>query len=128
MEHFYLYKNAPAREQLLSYFLDDPPIALASASFSSLPTFSKILWISIEYCSLVSSLGVSINKLSQMIYAARDNGAYGAKLSGAGGGDCIIALASAKNVSKIGKAIERVGGTIIKVKANTEGVRVEKNK
>ncbi len=77
---------------------------------------------------MLESMGVSIDKLSQMIYAARDNGAYGAKLSGAGGGDCIIALAPAKNVSKIAKAIERVGGTIIKVKANTEGVRVEKNK
>ena len=77
---------------------------------------------------LLESMGVSIDKLSQMIYAARDNGAYGAKLSGAGGGDCIIALAPAKNISIIGKAIQRVGGTIIKVKANAEGVRVEKNK
>lgn len=75
---------------------------------------------------LLESMGVSINKLSQMIYAACDNGAYGAKLSGAGGGDCIIALAPSKNVSTVGKAIEKVGGTVIKVKTNAEGVRVEK--
>lgn len=75
---------------------------------------------------LLESMGVSINKLSQMIYAACENGAYGAKLSGAGRGDCIIALAPSKNVSTVGKAIEKVGGTVIKVKTNAEGVRVEK--
>ena len=45
---------------------------------------------------LLESLGVSTKTLSQMNYAANING-FGAKLSGAGGGDCMIAIASSKN-------------------------------
>jgi len=40
----------------------------------------------------LSLLGVSIPKLDNMINAAIEAGAYGAKLSGAGGGDCMIAV------------------------------------
>ena len=73
----------------------------------------------------LESLGVSSGKLSAMIYAARDAGAYGAKLSGAGGGDCMIALAPDGKKKDVEKAIEAVGGEVIHVQTNAEGVRVE---
>ncbi len=86
----------------------------------------------------LESLGVSTEKLSRMIYAARDAGAYGAKLSGAGGGDCMIAITRengkekrpARNASEnvaggVKKAIEKAGGKIIDVRTNAEGVRRE---
>jgi mevalonate kinase len=41
---------------------------------------------------LLSSLGVSARSLDAMVWAARDGGALGAKLTGAGGGGCIVAL------------------------------------
>ncbi|WP_121821614.1 mevalonate kinase [Halostella salina] len=41
---------------------------------------------------LLESLGVSSRSLDAMVWAARDAGAYGAKLTGAGGGGCIVAL------------------------------------
>ncbi|ERH10853.1 MAG: mevalonate kinase [halophilic archaeon J07HX64] len=41
---------------------------------------------------LLSSLGVSARSLDAMVWAARDGGAHGAKLTGAGGGGCIVAL------------------------------------
>ncbi|MFC7237978.1 mevalonate kinase [Saliphagus sp. GCM10025317] len=41
---------------------------------------------------LLSALGVSARDLETMVWAARDAGAYGAKLTGAGGGGCIVAL------------------------------------
>lgn len=41
---------------------------------------------------LLSSLGVSSGSLDAMVWAARDAGAHGAKLTGAGGGGCIVAL------------------------------------
>lgn len=72
----------------------------------------------------LESLGVSSQRLSNMVYSARQNGAFGAKLSGAGIGDCMIALAP-KNQSAVEKAIEKAGGKIIKVKTNAQGVRVE---
>ncbi len=41
---------------------------------------------------LLSALGVSSRSLDGMVWAARDAGAKGAKLTGAGGGGCIVAL------------------------------------
>ncbi|WP_266076765.1 mevalonate kinase [Haladaptatus caseinilyticus] len=41
---------------------------------------------------LLEALGVSSRSLDNMVWAARDAGALGAKLTGAGGGGCIVAL------------------------------------
>ncbi|MGM0591157.1 MAG: mevalonate kinase [Halobacteriota archaeon] len=41
---------------------------------------------------LLEALGVSSRSLDTMVWAAREAGAYGAKLTGAGGGGCIVAL------------------------------------
>lgn len=73
----------------------------------------------------LKSLGVSTKKLSDMVYAAIDAGAWGAKLSGAGGGDCIIAIAPEDKRKAVEKAIEKVGGKIVETDANAPGVRVE---
>lgn len=73
----------------------------------------------------LESLGVSSNKFSAMIYSSREAGAYGAKLSGAGGGDCMIALAPQAKKSAVEKAITKAGGKIIKVQTNAKGVRLE---
>ena len=72
----------------------------------------------------LDALGINTQKLSNLIFAARNAGAYGAKLSGAGGGDCMIALSSAKDKQKIIKAIERAGGEFLSVEPNAEGVKV----
>ena len=75
---------------------------------------------------MLEALGVGSAKLSAMIYAARDAGAWGAKLSGAGIGDCMIALTPTNKVVDVEEAITRSGGQVIKVQTNVEGVRVEK--
>jgi mevalonate kinase len=41
---------------------------------------------------LLSALGVSARSLDSMVWAAREAGAHGAKLTGAGGGGCVVAL------------------------------------
>lgn len=74
----------------------------------------------------LASLGVSSIKLEAMIHAARNSGAYGAKLSGAGGGDCMIAFAPTKSKKAVEDAINKAGGQAIKIEANVEGVRIEK--
>jgi mevalonate kinase len=73
---------------------------------------------------LLSSFGVSCLELENLIYAARNAGAYGAKLSGAGGGDCMIAFVSEEKREEVENAINQFG-TIIKAEANAEGVRIE---
>lgn len=74
---------------------------------------------------LLSELGVSIDKLDNMISSAIGNGAYGAKLSGAGGGDCMIALAAEETKAAVEKGIINAGGEIIDVTSNASGVRIE---
>lgn len=74
------------------------------------------------------SLSVSTYELDFLISAARLHGAYGAKLSGAGGGDCMIALASSENRLKVEDAIEQSGipgAKVIQLRTGSEGVRIE---
>lgn len=74
---------------------------------------------------LLKELGVSIKKLDDMISAAKNAGAYGAKLSGAGMGDCMIAIASEDRIEAVKAEITSAGGQVIDVEANVEGVKVE---
>ncbi len=75
---------------------------------------------------LLSSLGVSTSHLDQMIHASRNAGALGAKLTGAGGGGCIIALAKPSNLDKVARAIREEGGEAIQVSITYDGVMTRK--
>lgn len=70
-------------------------------------------------------LGVSSEKLESLIGAAKKAGAWGAKLSGAGGGDCMIALAPQEKRQAVEEAITRVGGKVIHILPHAPGVRIE---
>lgn len=69
-------------------------------------------------------LGVSHPKLERLIQAAKDAGAYGAKLSGGGGGGIMIALCDESNKKEVAKAIEEAGGRAEMTEVGVEGVRV----
>lgn len=71
-------------------------------------------------------LGVSTEKLEAMIAAAKQVGAWGAKLSGAGGGDCMIALAPSDKRKVVEEAVIKAGGQVIDVSVSAEGVKIEK--
>lgn len=64
---------------------------------------------------LLDALGVNTKKLADLIFAARQADAYGAKLSGAGGGDCMIALVSKKTRVAVEEAIKKEKGLVIGV-------------
>jgi len=74
---------------------------------------------------LLSTLNVSSQELDNLIAAAKSAGAWGAKLSGAGGGDCMIAFVERKKKRQVQEAIERAGGVFMDVVTGAEGVRVE---
>lgn len=74
---------------------------------------------------ILKELGVSIEKLDKMCEAAIKAGAYGAKLSGAGGGDCMIALVSKKKRERVEEAVKRMGGEIVSVVPGAPGARIE---
>lgn len=71
------------------------------------------------------ALGIGSKKLAGMIYSARKAGAYGAKLSGAGMGDCMIALAPEDKTQAVKNSITTAGGQVIPIQTNVEGARVE---
>ncbi len=75
---------------------------------------------------LLSAIGVSSLELEQLIWAARQTGALGAKLTGAGAGGSMIALVSEENAATINDAIQQAGGLTLSVAIDTEGVLVEK--
>lgn len=74
---------------------------------------------------LLTTLNVSSVELDKLIKASNDNGAYGAKLSGAGGGDCMVAFTELDKKRKIIEAIKQAGGTWMDVKTGANGVRIE---
>jgi len=72
---------------------------------------------------LLDALGVNTPALAQLIFATRNAGALGAKLSGAGGGDCMVALALDEQRTPIDGAIRQVG-TLVELPLGVPGVRV----
>ncbi|MBM3135482.1 MAG: hypothetical protein FJZ89_09430 [Chloroflexi bacterium] len=74
---------------------------------------------------LLVRLGVSTPRLEALIAAAREAGAWGAKLSGAGGGDCLIALAPSERHQAVEAAIVAAGGELVAVRPGEPGARVE---
>lgn len=71
-------------------------------------------------------LGVSSVDLENLIKASLEAGAIGATLSGAGGGDCMIALVDDNKKQRIQEAIKKGGGEVIEVGLQAKGVRLEK--
>ncbi|MEM2906432.1 MAG: mevalonate kinase [Candidatus Bathyarchaeia archaeon] len=71
---------------------------------------------------LLSSVGVSHPSLERLIYAARNAGALGAKLTGAGGGGCMIALAYPNRLDAVAAAIQASGGFPLRTRLSSEGV------
>jgi mevalonate kinase len=77
---------------------------------------------------LLEAIGVSSRELEELVYASRGaGGALGAKLTGAGGGGCMIALPGPKGIEPLMTAIRQAGGAPFAVKAGQGGVRLERD-
>lgn len=74
--------------------------------------------------SLLGKIGVSHPKLDRLVNEAKRAGALGAKMTGAGGGGCIIVLATSKSArERISRVLRREGGTTYNVSMDTNGVQ-----
>jgi mevalonate kinase len=71
---------------------------------------------------LLSAIGVSNEILERLVYAAKHGGALGAKLTGAGGGGCMIALTHVNYKNSVVQAISKAGGIPITVSKANKGV------
>lgn len=74
---------------------------------------------------LLKEMQVSSQELDNLIQASQQAGAYGAKLAGAGGGDCMFALVNEAERRKVERNIEKADGCIMSVKLNAPGVKLE---
>ena len=73
---------------------------------------------------LLVAVGVSNEVLDRLVYATRIAGALGAKLTGAGGGGCMVALCRREMLEKVAEAIHSVGGIPIIAEKVETGVQV----
>jgi mevalonate kinase len=76
-----------------------------------------------ENQKLLSAVGVSHKRLELFIEAARNAGALGAKLTGGGGGGCMIALARGEDLENVAKALQRLHGETYLVETDERGLR-----
>jgi mevalonate kinase len=77
--------------------------------------------------ALLEVLGVVHPQLAKMVLAARTAGAFGAKITGAGGGGCMVALCPKQIKHRVAGAIEACEARAIVTGIDTEGMRKEKN-
>jgi len=124
---YYIRKVAEAfkykKEELHDIFLSITDLVEEAKLGLQKEDFSQVGLCMTQNHSLLQKLGVSIPKLDEMVLAANASGAWGAKLSGAGGGDCMIALVSEDKRNDVIRAIEKVGGEVIHVGLNAQGVQ-----
>ncbi len=106
--------------QQIGRISDQLKIALETANW---PQLGKLFT---QHQSAARKLGVSSDQLESLIAAANEAGAFGSTLSGAGGGDCMIAVASEDKKVVVEQAIEQAGGQVMSVNLNSDGVRKEK--
>jgi mevalonate kinase len=77
--------------------------------------------------ALLEALGVGHPQLSRIVLASRAAGAFGAKITGAGGGGCMVALCPKQLKYRVATAIEACEGRAIITGMDTDGARKEKN-
>jgi mevalonate kinase len=86
------------------------------------PDFGQLM--NIQH-GLLHALDVDTPALSNIVFAARAAGAYGAKLSGAGGGDCAIVLVDPAQKDAIAAKLRAAGHNVLDINVNADGVRLE---
>ncbi len=73
--------------------------------------------------SLLQEIEVSSLELDLLVEIARKNGAFGAKLTGGGGGGCMTALTPSKELQeKVSSAIEKEGYKVLRTKIGIEKI------
>jgi len=73
---------------------------------------------------LLRAIGVSSPEIEGAVEACLRAGAYGAKLTGAGGGGCVIAVTDYDNLDRVARALEG-RFSVVKARLMVEGVRAE---
>jgi mevalonate kinase len=77
---------------------------------------------------LLELVGVSSPELELLISAAKSAGAYGAKLTGGGGGGCMIAVTGEATHALVSRSIQQAGGQVLPSQFVPHGVQTSLQK
>lgn len=73
---------------------------------------------------LLHAIGVSNSKLDLLVHAAREAGALGAKLTGAGGGGFVVALCWKEDAGRVADVLKSVAKRVLVTGVSRRGVRL----
>ncbi len=108
-------KQNPARYNLL--FKRAEEIALEGRKALEAGDLKKLGELMDENHTLLQGIEVSSKELDLLVDVARKQGAWGAKLTGGGGGGCMTALTPGKELQeKVALAIEKAGFQVLRTK------------
>ncbi len=93
---------------------------VAALSTGDLKAFGELMYIN---HGLLVSAGVSIEALDRLVYAAKASGALGAKLTGAGGGGCVVVLCEPGAQTEVAEGMKEAGGEPMIVEKTGTGVQ-----
>jgi mevalonate kinase len=74
---------------------------------------------------LLSLMGVSNSRLDSLVWASISAGAYGAKLTGGGGGGCVLALVDEKSLGTVEEALQNLDAPTMVLRMVEKGVYSE---
>ena len=106
--------------ELMNATVENRDVSIAGIAELSKKDFSieKIGQLLLKHHEILSKkLNVSTTQIDRMIEASMDAGAYGAKITGSGGGGCMFAL-TPEDPNPICEAIRNVGGDVYLVKTD----------
>jgi mevalonate kinase len=118
-------KRNPEKYSLLFKQAED----LAYTARKSLKEFDlrKVGNLMNENHRLLQKIEVSCKELNHLVNLAREQGAFGAKLTGGGGGGCMVALTPGKELQEaVATAIEKEGFKVLRTKIGVQKYK-EKN-
>jgi len=96
-------------------------LALAGRKALKNFNFKKVGELMNENHHLLQEIGVSCKELDHLVDVAREQGAWGAKLTGGGGGGCMTALTPEKELQeKVAAAIEKEGFQVLRTKIGVQ--------
>ena len=112
-------KRNPREYDLLFKQAED----LAFAARKALEEFDlrKVGELMNENHRLLQGIEVSCKELDYLVNLAREQGAFGAKLTGGGGGGCMVALTPGKELQEaVAKAMEKKGFEVLRTKIGVQ--------